>query len=251
MSIFCRTARRAVLLGGALLCASLPDGAWHPAEAQLAVVCPLCSSWVTQLVQDAREAQSYATQLQQYQTQLSQYSNMVQNTVALPYQVWGSAQADIMQVRALSNASAMLGGSSGSMLARLNSATGYANQVGSLANMPNQILGWQQAFSANTSALGRTLGLQQSQQQNNAAVLAQLQAHSTSAQGQMQALQAGNELAGATVSQLMQVQATISASAQYAAERDTALADRQALGDAAAQQFLLATPPPTTGYMTW
>ena len=219
--------------------------------AQLAVVCPTCSSLVTQLVQNVREAQSYVTQLQQYQNQLRQYENMLQNTIALPQTAWGTVQNDIMQVRNLSNASAILGGSSGSMLGRLNSATGYTNQIGQFANMPNQLLNWQQAFTNNTTALGRALGVQQEQQQSNAALLVQLQAHSQSAQGQMQAIQAGNELASATVGQLMQLQATVSASTQYAVQRDIALADRRALEDAAAQQFLGDTPPPTTGYASW
>lgn len=222
-----------------------------PAAAQLTVVCPTCSSLVKQVVQDAREAQSYLTQLDQYRTELQSYANMVQNTVALPMQAWNTVQSDIQRVQALSNASAMLSGRSGGMLSQLNSLTGYANQVGGLANMPQQLAGWQQSFSDSASQFARAMGLQQSQATNNAALVQQMQAHSSSATGQMQAIQAGNELASATVNQLMQVQATISASTQYAVQRDIALADRTALNDAAMQAFMGGKPPATTGYQSW
>ena len=66
-----------------------------------------------------------ATQLQQYQTQLQQYANMVTNTAALPQQVWGTVQSDIMQVQALSNAASLLSGNSGSMISRLQSASSF------------------------------------------------------------------------------------------------------------------------------
>ena len=73
-----------------------------------------------------------ATQLQQYQTRLQQYANMVTNTAALPPEVWGAVQSDIMQVQALSNAASLLSGNSGSMISRLQSASAYANQASSL-----------------------------------------------------------------------------------------------------------------------
>ena len=54
-----------------------------------------------------------ATQLQQYQTQVAQYADMLTNTVALPQEIWGTVQSDIMQVQALSNAASLLSGNSG------------------------------------------------------------------------------------------------------------------------------------------
>ena len=38
---------------------------------------------------------------------------MVTNTVALPQEVWGTVQSDIMRVQALSNAASLLSGNSG------------------------------------------------------------------------------------------------------------------------------------------
>jgi len=242
--------RRLALVGAALAALVTASGP-RPAQAQWAVTCVNCSTTWTQLLQYAKEAQSLATQLQQYQTQLEQYANMVTNTVALPQEIWGTVQSDIMQIQALSNAASLLSGNSGSMISRLQSASAYANQVASLGNIAGQVSTWQQTIGNNLSTMGRTLGLQQSQQQNQAAIIQALQQHSQSAQGQMQAIQAGNELAGENAAQLAQIQSTLMATAQMQASNAGVAADKQATEDAAMLHF--AQPPSiaTTGYQQW
>lgn len=216
-----------------------------PARAQLAVVDgPGIIQWVKQTAQQAQQLQQQA---QAYATQLRQYANMVQNTVALPYQVWNTVQGDIMQVRNLSNAAALLSGNSGSMVQRLSSAAGYASQAASIGNIAGQFTTWQQTIGNNVDTLGRTLGLQQGQQQTNAALIEQMQAQSATATGQLQVLQAGNELAGATANQLIQIQATLAATAQLQAGNAAVAADRQASRDAAMLHAIQAPRPPVTG----
>ena len=226
-------------------------GAAVPAHAQLSTYCVNCSTAYTQLSEYAKQAQSMATQLQQYQTQLNQYTNMVTNTVALPTQVWSTAQSDIMRVQYLSNAASVLSGNSGSLLTRLQSTSSYANQVGNLTNIPMQITGYQQNIGNNLSTMGRTLGMQQGQETNNTALLSTLQQHSQTAQGQMQALQAGNELAHQNATQLLQIQATLSTTAQMQATQMAVDADRKATGDAALLHFAQPTSVATTGYHSW
>jgi P-type conjugative transfer protein TrbJ len=213
------------------------------------------AQWVqqtlTQIKTLAQQAQSYGTQLQQYQTQLQQYANMVTNTVALPQEVWSTAQSDIMRVQALSNAAALLSGNSGSLISRLQNASAYTSQAASLANIPGQIAGYQQTIGNNLSTMGQTLGMQQGMETNNAALLATLQQHSQSAAGQMQAIQAGNELAHAQATQLMQIQATLAATAQMQATQMAVDADRKASQDAALQHFNSAPQVATDGYQQW
>ncbi len=245
------TAMRRLALAGATIIVLVTASDPRPARAQWAVTCVNCSTTWTQLLQYAKEAQSLATQLQQYQTQLQQYANMVTNTVALPQEIWGTVQSDIMQVQALSNAASLLSGNSGSMISRLQSASAYANQVASLGNIAGQFSTWQQTIGNNLSTMGRTLGIQQSQQQNQAAILQALQQHSQSAQGQMQAIQAGNELAGANAAQLAQIQATLTATAQMQASDAAVAADRRATEDAAMLHFSILQPLPTTGYQQY
>ena len=206
---------------------------------------------LTQIKTLAQQAQSYGTQIQQYQTQLQQYANMVTNTVALPQEVWSTVQSDIMRVQALSNAASLLSGNSGSLVARLQNASAYASQAGTLANIPGQITGYQQAIGNNLSTMGKALGMQQGMEANNAALLATLQQHSQSAGGQMQAIQAGNELAHAQATQLMQIQATLSATAQMQATQMAVDADRKARQDAAMLHFAQPSTITTTGYQQW
>jgi P-type conjugative transfer protein TrbJ len=236
----CCNSRRGQLAAAAV--SVLMAWAPHRAAAQWAVYDAAGNAqWMqqtlTQIKTLAQQAQSYATQLQQYQTELNQYTNMVTNTVALPQQVWGTVQSDIMRVQALSNAASLLSGNSGSLISRLQNASAYANQAGSLTNIPGQITGYQQTIGTNLSTMGKTLGMQQGMEANNAALLVTLQQHSQSAAGQMQAIQAGNELAHAQATQLMQIQGTLSATAQMQATQIAVDADRRATEDAAMAQF--------------
>lgn len=223
------------------------------AAAQLAVTDAAGNAqWVqqtlTQVKTLAQQAQSYGMQIQQYQTQLQQYANMVTNTVALPQEAWSTVQSDIMRVQALSNAASLLSGSSGSLIARLQNASAYTSQADSLADIPGQITGYQQAIGNNLSTMGKTLGMQQGMETNNAALLATLQQHAQSATGQMQAIQAGNELAHAQATQLMQIQATLSSTAQMQATQMAVDADRRAGQDAALLRFNSGpTVSPTPG----
>ena len=218
------------------------------ASAQLAVHCVDCSTMWTQLLEYGKQAQQLETQLQQYETQLQQYANMVTNTVALPQQAWGTVQGDIMQVRSLSNAASLLSGNAGSIVTRLQSASGYASQAANLGNIAGQFTTWQQTIGNNVNTLGRTLGLQQDQQAGNATLLTTLESHSQSAQGQMQAIQAGNELAHANAAQLQQIQATLTATAQMQATGMAVDADRRASEDAAMLHFSTPQPIQTSGY---
>jgi type IV secretion system protein TrbJ len=154
-------------------------------------------------------------------------------------------------VQALSNAASLLSGNSGSLISRLQNASAYANRAGSLANIPSQITGYQQTIGNNLSTMGKTLGLQQGQEASNAALLASLQAHSQSAVGQMQAVQAGNELAHQQATQLLQIQATLTSTAQMQATQMAVDADRKAVEDAAMQHFAQPSTIVTTGYQQW
>jgi len=233
-----------IALMGTVAAAAIP----RPADAQWAVTCVNCSTTWTQLLEYGKQAQQLETQLQQYATQLQQYANMVTNTVALPQELWGNVQSDIMQVQNLSNAASLLSGNAGSILTRLQSASAYASQAANLGNMGNQLTTWQQTIGNNISTLGRTLELEQNQEATNANLLTTLQSHSQSAQGQMQAIQAGNELAHANAVQLQEIQATLSSTAQMQATEMAVDADRRASEDAAMLQWSTPVPVPTSGY---
>jgi P-type conjugative transfer protein TrbJ len=214
------------------------------ARAQVSTYCVNCSDLVEQLASIGKQAAAYALQAQQYVTELQQYANMVTNTVALPTQAFAQVQQDIMQVRNLANAASVLSGNAGGIMQRLNSAGAYANQAAYMPqNIGNQFTMWQQTFGNASSSLGRTLGVQQKQLQDATAVQAAIQAHSTTAAGQMQAIQAGVEMGGLTNYTLNQMQTTLVAMAQETATKDMIAAERQAMGDQEALTFFAPVPP--------
>ena len=237
---------RPLLLSSAILLSTI--GFITPSKSVI-VECANCSSLFEQLKSDAMQLQQKIMQLQQYQLQFQQYQNMIRNTVALPQQVWGNVSGDIMQVRNITNAASLLTGSNGSIMTRLSNAQGYANQAISMpANFGGQLTMWQQNLGNASNSLGRTLGLQQQQMQNDALVQQRIQAQSASAIGQMQAIQAGNEMAALTSTQLNEMQTTLTAMAQETATKDLNEADRSAEQDAALQIMLQGNNVNTTGY---
>jgi type IV secretion system protein TrbJ len=229
-----------------------------PAKAVI-VECANCSSIVEQMISDAKQVQQYALQGQQYaaqaaqlHTELQQYQSMVQNSLALPQEVWANVQNDIYQVRNLANAASLLSGNSGTILTRLQQAGYYANSASFLpSNIGQQFTLWQTTMGNATKSLANTLGVQQGQENSYTALQAQLQAHSQTAAGQMQAIQAGNELAALTSTQLNQIQTTLVAAAQETATKDAIAADQTASEDATKQKFLQSIQHPTTGGMQY
>jgi type IV secretion system protein TrbJ len=219
----------------------------HRTEA-FVVVCANCSDIVDQLVEKAQQAQQLATQLSSYQTQLQQWSNMVQNTTRLPEEAWADVQNDINQVRNLTNQASLLTGNSGGIINKLNSSQAYLSQIDGLPdNIGSQFTMWHQTFGNASQSLGQTLGVQQNQLNNYTALQAAIQAHSQTAAGQMQAIQASTEMAGLTNTQLNQIQTTLTAQAQLISTKMEIDADRQATDDATREEFFKYVPLSTTG----
>ena len=241
--------RRGFLVGTVAVLAS------YQARAQLAVVCPTCSSLVDQITSIAKQAQSYVTQLTQLQTELSMYATIIRNSVAIPFQAFATVQANVNQVRGLANAASLLTGNAGGILARLNSVQGYANQLSAvglnLTNVDGQFTTWQNTLGNASRQFGLSLGVQQNQLANNAAIMAAVEQHSQTAAGQMQAIQAGNELAAANGAVLNQLNETMIGLGQVITTKDIVDADRQATEDAATQHFLNTPDWTTGGYKQW
>jgi P-type conjugative transfer protein TrbJ len=199
--------RRRLLVG--VTTAFLLLAAPHQSDA-IIVECANCSDIVDQVLSNAKQALQYETQLQEKALQLQQYQNMLTNTASLPQSVWANVQSDVQQIRNIANSASLLTGNSGSILTRLQSAQGYAGQVSSLPqNMGQQFQMWQQTIGNASNSLGRTLGVQQGQEQSYTALQTAIQAHSSSAVGQMQVMQAGVEMSALTSAQLQQVQTTL------------------------------------------
>lgn len=217
-------------------------------NAQVVTVCPTCASIAEQLISDAKQAQQYLTQTASLRTELNSYAQLVTSGVTLPQSIWANVQGDIMQIRSIANAASLLTGNAGGIVNRLNSANGYLNQASSLpSNVGAQFSMYQTTLGNANLQLGRTLGVQQGQEQNATALQVAIQSHSQTAAGQMQAIQAGNEMAGLTNYNLQQIHTTMIAAAEEVAIRDTIAAERDAIADAYTVQFFAPPDLPLTG----
>jgi type IV secretion system protein TrbJ len=216
-----------------------------------AIECENCSTIVQQLLDSAQQAKTYLVEFQQLQTQLEQYASMVRNSIAIPMEMFSQVQSDLAQVQQLSNAASLLTGNSGSIISRLSSVGSFGNELSSvgtnLGNLPQQFSMWQTTLGNSAKQLGTTLGLQQSQLTNNAAIMQAVQQHSQTAAGQLQAIQAGNELAAANGAVMNQMAETMIALSQHITTTDVVAADRQSSQDAAMLKFSTVTNISTTG----
>ncbi|MGZ7172283.1 P-type conjugative transfer protein TrbJ [Burkholderia gladioli] len=184
-------------------------------------------------------------QIQQYGTQLQQY----QNTLAPAAWVWGQAQQTmnkLIQAQDTLSYYKNQAGSLDSYLSRYGDVNYYKTSPcfsgGGCSSSEIQALQAAQSNgstaqkSANDAVL-KAVDLQQQTLTSDAANLRSLQSQATTAQGQMQAMQAGNQLASATNNQLLQIRAMLAAQAAAQATRAENVADKEALQTAAGQQL--------------
>ena len=237
-----RVVATAVCAGSLLL--TVPS---EPARAQLAVVCPNCSDVITQTLQLTKEAGSLAQQIAAYQLQIQQYSNMLQNTATLPTMAWNDAVGDIVRIQSLMNSGMLLAGNAQSFTTTLSNVQGFANQLQTLNQMTAQYQQWGTVTSNDITHLQASIGMQETQRASDSATLAVLQQHSQSAEGQMQALQAGNEMAALGVSQMQKLQTMLAQETQLVVDQNAIADQRQAAADSALEEFLQSPLPPTAG----
>ena len=177
----------------------------------------------------------YAQEVQQYQTQILQYKNQLLNTlgIAPALQVWQQSQAVMNQVTGLT--SMFRNGSSlQNVLSQFQDPNYWLNTP--VTSYPNQPPGGQAQWQAN-QVFFQGLAQQTQQIQTDAATLQRLQTTASGAQGQMQALQAANELAALEQQQLLQIRALLVQEQQSLAARNATSANSDAMHQAATQTY--------------
>ena len=194
--------------------------------------------------------QAVQKQIEQYTTQLQQYQNMLQNTVAPAAYVWDQASQTInklLQAQDMLNYYKSQAGNIDSYLSRFQDVAYYRSSPCFTANgcsdaqrqalLTAETSGSEAQKRANDAVLK---GVDQQQQTllTDAANLRVLQAQASSAQGQMQAIQAANQLASAQTNQLLQIRGLLTAQSAAAATRAQVVADREAQQVVADQQAL-------------
>ena len=179
------------------------------------------------------QVSAYAKQVQQYQLQLEQYANEVKNTVAPAAQLWQDAQQTMNSVM----------GTVG-MFQNSSALQNYLNQFqnvnywlsASPSSYTYQTAGSVAQKQAN-DALVKGIVAQQQQIQKDAATLQQLESQASSADGQMKALVAANQLAALQQEQLLQIRELLLQEQQALAARQQTQANDEAMRQAATQKF--------------
>ena len=186
------------------------------------------------VAQTLKQIDQYAAQLRQYQTQLQQYAQQLKDAALPASQIWNQAQGTMRDMMSLVNQS-----QNGQMLAYLQQykdlngwlqSNGYYN--------PNTI---QQGYALQKSTNDTALQMAQAQRAallNDAQRFQGLQQAAAGADGADKLMSYANQIAAEQTQQLMQMRALCNQMLEEAAARDAALANRQALMDAATQKAL-------------
>ena len=199
------------------------------------------------IVQTLRQIQQYAQQVQQYQLQLQQYANQVRNTVAPVAQVYQSAMGTINSVMGV----AKIFQSGNQLQATLGS---FENVNYWLSATPSQYT-WQTTGPANqkqaNDAMVNGIVAQEAKIQQDASTLQSLQAQAGSADGQMKALSAANQLAALEQQQLLSIRALLLQEQQAIVARNSTKANDEAMRQANTQEFLNSTQSVTQPHTGW
>ena len=218
----------------------------------------------TNIVQSTISAQQAikqtAQQLQEYQAQLQQLQNQIQNTINPSSFQWDNANETINKVLATVNTLKDFQSQAGSMAAFLNKysdASQYKTSscIGSGGCSTSQIqqinasqyTGSASQKTANDNML-LTINAQQQQLQSDANNLVNLQNNAQNSVGQMQALQAANQLASNQAVQLMQIRSLMVAQQTAEATRAETVVDREAQQQAASDAFIGTQPATSSAY---
>lgn len=210
------------------------------AQAQIVTIDP--ASIVQSTISAEQAIMQTEQQIQQYQTQLQQLQNQIKNTANPSSFQWDNANAIITELLAGMKTLGTYQAQAGSINAYLNKysdasqyqsssclATG-CNTAQVLQLSKNTYSGLDAQKTANDDML-RNIAAQQEQLQSDAGDLQRLQQNAESAGGQMQAIQAANQLASNQAMQLMEIRELMMT--QQTAEQ----AKAQTVTDTEAQQI--------------
>ena len=191
---------------------------------------------------------------EQIQNQIRIYQNMLQNTLTLPSHVWGQVESDLNRLRSLVNQGQGIAFSMGNaddvLRQRFQSFSEFKS---GLANGETFSASYRQWSDTNRDTIASTLraaGLTAEQFTSEEATMSQLRSMSQSAVGQMQALQAGHQIAAQQVAQAQKLRGLVS---QQITMMGAWYQSEQAAKDLAQnrrQEFFNSSAPSTSGGQT-
>ena len=224
-----------VIAGIALLTASLVYGG---------IVANVATE-TTQLLNYGQLLAQYLRQGEQLSQEILQLKEMVRNGQALPGQLFGNVMADLNQLAAIVQGGQALAYSMANLDAQFRSRfPGYGYNAG--AYYQNYRV-WSQTALDTMVATLRAAGLQGQQLQSEQSVLTALRTMAMSANGRMQAIEVGNQIAEQNVEQLMKLRQIMLADLQSKQAYQAAQVQNEAQNHAAAEHFFTYVAPSRDG----
>lgn len=184
-------------------------------SAAYAIYCSNCSTFYQQMLEWAEAVNTQLNTAEQLQTQISQYNNMVTQGVSLPNSMYGSIAADLRNVANIYTRSQALGRNIQNMDSQFSTQfpgwQSYLNQAASSSQvpasqtMPDRYEKWSQQGRDNVRTAMQSADMNTSTFESENSQLDRMVSRSQSAEGRMQAIQAGNEINAQNVQQLQKL----------------------------------------------
>lgn len=198
------------------------------------VYCTNCSNRFTQAMERVTNVEQLKTILKQYtemveqtrqqialvQNNIQQYQNMVQNTLALPESILNSAKSDFAQLAELTSSLKTNRGDISALTQIFDQLYPSLDLMGGIVNDANKnyddvLGGWAKAADDAAEAVFQLTGYQLDDMVKNSAQLDQhIDKLLSTPEGQMQAIQAGNNLASLQLQESQQLRELLAASIQ-------------------------------------
>lgn len=211
----------------------------------------LVSLGAQEATQISNQVTEISNQVTQIENQLKIYQNMIQNTLRLPQNIWGQATRDLAKLEGIVKQGQAIAFSMGNLddtlKSRFPSYADFRSNLPSAAGYSDTYNTWSETNRDTIASTLKAAGYTEEQFTSEQATMAELQAQSGSAVGQMQALQVGHEIASQQVEQMQKLRGIVS---QQMVMMGTWYQSRQAerdLAKARAEKFFDAIPPSYSG----
>lgn len=194
------------------------------------------------MMEYAKAVETSINTARQLQTQIQQYNDMIKQGLSLPNSMFQSFTNDLRRLQSIYNDSRALAHSMSNLDSQFRDQfKGYDNYLKSIGqgtnNMPDRYKNWAQSSFDNARTAMESVGLNTSMFDSEDAVLASLVSRSQTAQGRMQAIQAGNEIAAQQVQQLQKLREMIATNVTLQSNYIAQQTERQAVDDAFRESF--------------
>lgn len=201
--------------------------------------------------QIANQVKQISNQVEQIQNQIRIYQNMLQNTLKLPDQVWGQAEQDLASLRGVVQQGRGIAFSMGNLddvlKQRFQSYANFQKKPLTGEDFSKAYQSWSDANRDTIAGSLKAAGLTADQFSTEEETMGQLRAQSETAQGQMQALQVGHEIAAQEVAQMQKLRGLVAQQMTMMGAWYQTQQTEKDLAQSRRDKFFSSTQPSTSG----